>query len=420
MRSEQVLRIWLGLTAQSKVLESTHSFAARSMLFTLLIVLLCIGFGVAEYSLHRRRLMAIPVRIQVNGTRGKSSVTRLIAAGLRASGRRVVAKVTGTKPRFIVSDTEEHPVRRLGKANISEEMRIVRLAWERRAEALVIECMALVPHYQELERRMLIRPTHGVITNVRADHLDVMGPTVTDVGKALANTIPDKGMFFTAERGPLQAVLRERVPAGTKMIVSDPATVSDEEMQGFSYIEHKENVALALAVCESFGIDRSTALAGMKRTRPDSGVMRIIRVEDRGKVIELVNTLAANDPDSIRMLWQMMVGRASDRIVLVNCRRDRLDRSRQLAELVAGWDCRVIVATGGLPRVFIQRGRELGIPAAKLVDLGDERPPAEVYERVHELAGNQTMVFATGNTVGYGDSLIAFFEQRSQTGSTNR
>jgi poly-gamma-glutamate synthase PgsB/CapB len=383
------------------------------MFFILFVVLACIGFGVAEYALHRRRLAAIPVRVQVNGTRGKSSVTRLIAAGLRAGGLRVVAKVTGTRPRFIVGDREEHPVRRLGKANIAEELRIVRLAQERKAEALVIECMALVPHYQELERRMLIRPTHGVITNVRADHLDVMGPTVTDVGEALSSTIPRPGRFFTAERGAQQQTLRRRVPEGTTMTVADPSAVSDDEMAGFSYIEHKENVALALAVCDDLGVERKAALAGMKRSLPDSGVMRIIRVRDRGRAIDLVNTLAANDPDSIGMLWQMMSGRYEARVVLVNCRRDRQERSRQLAELVAGWDCSMIVATGGLPQVFIRRGLEVGIPKVKMVDLGDERAPAEVYEKLHGLVPERAMVFATGNTVGYGESLVAYFEQRA-------
>jgi poly-gamma-glutamate synthase PgsB/CapB len=394
------------------------------MLFILLLVLLFVGFGFAEYSLHRRNLARIPVRIQVNGTRGKSSVTRLIAAGLRAGGMRVAAKVTGTNPRFILTDTEEHPVRRLGKANILEELRIVRLANRHKAQALVIECMALVPEYQRTENRMLIRPTHGVITNVRADHLDVMGPTVTDVGKALSNTIPRRGRFFTAERGHQLQTLQKRVPRETTMTVTDPTTIRDDEMTGFSYIEHKENVALALAVCDSLGVEREHALAGMQRSLPDSGVMRLIRVEDKGKVVELVNTLAANDPDSIGMLWRMVKGRSDERIVLVNCRRDRADRSRQLAELVAGWECSHIVATGGLPRVFIHRALELGVPKAKLTDLGEERPPAEVYERVFELVRSgsgrdpirnrscPSLLFATGNTVGYGDSLIAYFEER--------
>ncbi len=383
------------------------------MLFILLLVLLFVGYGVAEYALHRRNLAAVPVRVQVNGTRGKSSVTRLIAAGLRAGGMRVVAKVTGTRPRFIIGDNEEHPVRRLGQANILEELRIVRLARKHKAQALVIECMALVPEYQRAENRMLIRPTHGVITNVRADHLDVMGPTVADVGRALSNSIPRQGRFFTAERGGQLQTLQKRMPRETTMTVTDPATVRDEEMVGFTYIEHKENVALALAVCDSLGVPRAQALQGMQRSLPDSGVMRLIRIEDSGKTVELVNTLAANDPDSIGMLWQMVKDRSDERIVLVNCRRDRHDRSRQLAELVANWDCGHVIATGGIPQVFVRRALSLGVPKEKLTDLGEERPPAEVYECVMKLVKGRAMVFATGNTVGYGDSLIAFFTARS-------
>ncbi len=380
-----------------------------------LLALLTVGFiafVLLEYRLHRRRLEQIPVRIQVNGTRGKSSVTRLIAAGLRGGGIRTVAKVTGTKPRFIVGDLEEYPVRRLGKANIAEDLRIVRLAAQRQAEALVIECMALIPQYQRIENELIVRPTHGVITNVRADHLDVMGPTVADVGRALSLTVPRRGMFFTAERGPLSQILRAAVRPGVTMVVSDPASVSDAEMAGFDYIEHKENVALALAVCQSVGVDRTAALAGMKRSLPDSGVLRIHRLVDRGKTMELVNALAANDPDSIAMLWHMTKVRLADRLVLINCRRDRVDRSRQLAELVRDWDCRHIVVTGGLTRMFVVRALECGIPRERMTDLGDDRPPAEVYERVHELAGRQTLIFAAGNTVGYGDSLIAHFVQQ--------
>ncbi len=386
------------------------------MFLILFILLLFVGYGFFEYQFHRRNLRQIPIRIQVNGTRGKSSVTRLIAAGLRAGGFRVVAKVTGTKPRFIVGDNEEYPVRRLGKANIIEELRIVRLARKYQANALVIECMALVPEYQFVENRMLIRPSHGVITNVRADHLDVMGPTVMDVARALSNTIPKNGSFFTAERGEPLKVLKERVRPNVNMTVTDPASVSDEEMNGFSYIEHKENVALALAVCESVGVERKIALSGMQRSLPDSGVMRSYRISDRGKLIEVVNTLAANDPDSIGMLWEMVKRWCEHRIVLVNCRRDRTERSRQLAELVYNWDKDGIIVTGGMTRAFIQRALQLGEKREGIVDLGDEIEPAIVYEEAWRLSKERTLIFATGNTVGYGECLIGFFAAKGGKG----
>ena len=80
------------------------------MYFLLIIVIALIIYGLVEYQQHLSNVKKIPFRIQVNGTRGKSSVTRLIAGGLRASGMKVIAKTTGTKPRFIISDKEEEQI----------------------------------------------------------------------------------------------------------------------------------------------------------------------------------------------------------------------------------------------------------------------------------------------------------------------
>ena len=58
-------------------------------------------YGAIEYQLHQKNLKSIPIRIHINGTRGKSSVTRLVGAGLRAGGLKTITKVTGTYPRII-------------------------------------------------------------------------------------------------------------------------------------------------------------------------------------------------------------------------------------------------------------------------------------------------------------------------------
>ena len=52
--------------------------------------------GLLEFKYHQLSLSGIPIRIHVNGTRGKSSVTRLIAAGLRAGRKRTFATVSYT------------------------------------------------------------------------------------------------------------------------------------------------------------------------------------------------------------------------------------------------------------------------------------------------------------------------------------
>jgi poly-gamma-glutamate synthase PgsB/CapB len=379
------------------------------MLFLLLLVVLFVIYGAVWYQIHLRNLRRLPIRIQVNGTRGKSSVTRLIAAGLRAGGMKVIAKTTGTTPRLILSDTEEEPIRRPGKPNIVENVRIIRQAAQMRPQAVVLECMALVPQNQWIDAHRLIRPTHGVITNARADHLDVMGPAVKDVAVALANTVPEQGRFFTAEQEHYPVFTRQCERMGTEPHQSHAESVSDEEMKGFGYIEHKENVALALAVCQDLNVERKTALGGMYRAQPDPGAMRAYTIRNQGRTLELINTLAANDPDSIHMLWRMTMNRKPERIVLVNCRADRTDRSRQLAELcakhfAADW----FVASGGLAQVFLRHAAARGVDKARLVNAGD-RTPAEVYDIVLKLVQRDALVFATGNTVGYGMELVAYF-----------
>ncbi len=59
-------------------------------LFGILATVLLVGLAVERY-LHARARRRIPIRVHVNGIRGKSSVTRLIAAGLILAAVALVA-----------------------------------------------------------------------------------------------------------------------------------------------------------------------------------------------------------------------------------------------------------------------------------------------------------------------------------------
>ena len=76
------------------------------MIISSLIIILSIliFLGLLENYYHNKSLKKIPIRIHVNGARGKSSVTRLIAAGLRAGCIATIAKTTGSAPRIIDKD----------------------------------------------------------------------------------------------------------------------------------------------------------------------------------------------------------------------------------------------------------------------------------------------------------------------------
>ena len=98
-----------------------------------------VAYFILEYILHRRVLRRIPVRIHVNGTRGKTSVTRLIAAGLRAGGKRVYAKTSGTLTAVTDDAGNEFPVFRFSQPNINEQLRVLRRVSRTRPEVVVME-----------------------------------------------------------------------------------------------------------------------------------------------------------------------------------------------------------------------------------------------------------------------------------------
>src|SRR5215470_7286690 len=126
-------------------LAAGHVPDARLFAIALTALACCIiWFGLAAWR-HHGNLRAVPLRIHVAGTRGKSTTTRLIAAGLRAGGFRVVAKTTGTEPRLIRPDGSEVAWPRRGPAAVREQTRFFAEAARTGVEVAVVECMAIRP-----------------------------------------------------------------------------------------------------------------------------------------------------------------------------------------------------------------------------------------------------------------------------------
>ncbi|MEW4565085.1 poly-gamma-glutamate synthase PgsB [Bremerella sp. JC770] len=380
---------------------------------------LLIGYGIWELYRHRQKLAKIPIRVHVNGTRGKSSVARLIAAGLRASGMRTCCKTTGTLPRMIVPSGTEYPVFRPSKANVIEQVRIVDMAVEFEAEALVIECMALRPNLQWLCENKLVRATHGVITNAREDHLDVMGPTEKDVAWALAGMVPVKTKLFTAERDHLDVFAHASQDRSTELIAiteEDVEQITPLDLAGFMYVEHAENVALALRVCSDLGVDRATALRGMWEAKPDPGAMTAHEMDFFGRKIHFVNGFAANDPESTERIWTMALERYPEverRVLVVNCRQDRPDRSQQLGKSVTQWpaaDYYVLIGTGTY--IFAKTATDAGIDPLKLV-FAEDLPAPDIFETLLEYSGKTSLIMGIANIGGVGLDVVRYFANRS-------
>jgi len=267
--------------------------------------------------------------IHVNGTRGKSTVSRLIDAGLRAGGLKVYCKTTGTDPMVIDVSGEESPLRRRGKANIKEQIRILRTAADSGAQVLVVECMAVLPEYQWTSQHRILRADLGVITNVRRDHTDVMGTTPEEVCSSLCNTVPMGGTLFTSDLRSRERLRQAAEAAGSRFVFAEP----DEAPEALDF---PENVALALAVCRACGVDEHTALAGMRGYKADPYRLSLHRM---GNAV-FIGGLSINDMESILLVWQKLScrqdlvrtadGQPRRFIVIVNNRPDRGSRTEDM------------------------------------------------------------------------------------------
>lgn len=359
-----------------------------------------IAIWVIEKWLHRRNLKAIKIRIMVNGTRGKTSVTRLIAAILREAGVRTWAKTTGTQAAWILPDGSETEYRKKNRpVNIREQIPFIRRARKDGAEAVVVECMALHPENQVMMAREFVRPTIGVMTNARVDHVSEIGATEEETVGTLSLSICEGEKVVTGDA---------RFDAYTDgRVAPDSDELPVGYLESFSYPMFEDNVRQALGVAKLLGIDRETALRGMLNARPDVGMRGPFRV---GQCL-VVNGFAANDLDSSKVLYEKSVaenGYADAPVwVLFNNRSDREFRLGEFLPLV-----KMLAAKGAKVRVIGENreksarffGKKAGVDAAAV--------NGAPLDWLNTLAGEKCCVMCIGNIKGVARETIEYLSER--------
>ena len=348
----------------------------------------------------RRAREALEHVIHVNGTRGKSTVSRLIDAGLRAGGLRVFCKTTGTDPSTIDTEGREALIRRRGRANIKEQIGILRQAAAQGAQVLVVECMAVQPELQHTAQHRMLRADIGVITNVRRDHTDVMGDTLAQICGALCHTVPEGGVLFTGEEGQADRMSERARALGCEFVPVRP----DGSEPDFDFAE---NIALALAVCRRLGVDRETALKGMEGFRRDPYALSLHRL---GQGL-FINGLSINDIQSTCMVWERLKRERDlenrELILLVNNRPDRGSRTRDMLAV-----CQSLhpgqVWLMGAAQGYMRRGLRRSLPRCRVRRL---KGPGD-----RELAALDAgqVVLAVGNIANGGRALMAYVREAGE------
>ena len=373
-----------------------------------------------EYSSSLMAVRKIPTRIHVTGTRGKTTTTRFIGAALRHHGLKVITKTTGKAARLIDKDAVEHRLREHHELpNLREQPRIIgQVAAKGETDAIVFECMSIRPKNIAAESKF-VRPTISVITNVRADHLDVMGPTLEDVAWTLSGIIPKDGLVVTAEKKYLPVIRKRAEEKSARVIEVDESSVSDEILQKFPYMIFKENIATALAVCGLLGIRSEDAMDGMMEAQPDPGLTRILDTEIAGKSVRLIAAFGVNDVDSTRIVLKELTRRGfiEGRMLvgLFHARDDRITRSLEFAQAMAKMPFGEIITAGKTANLFVAQATREGYPKEKIHDLG----PVNSEEILRFLGGlavryaRPIALFGCGNMIGI-EGFIAEFEHTQE------
>ncbi|MYL20811.1 poly-gamma-glutamate synthase PgsB [Halobacillus litoralis] len=380
------------------------------MLLIPIVLIIVLAAGIYEWQRHKKNIDALPIRVNINGVRGKSTVTRLVTGIVKEAGYKTIGKTTGTSARMIFWDTpEEQPIKRRPEGpNIREQRMVVKEAADRGAEALVSECMAVNPDYQITFQEKMLQANIGVIVNVLEDHMDVLGPTLEEVAESFTATIPYNGHLIVSESPYVEMFKEIAEKRNTEVIVADNSRISDSFLLQFEYMVFPENASLALGVAQALGIDEETAYKGMLNAQPDPGAMRILPMGDQEKPSYFVNGFAANDAVSTINIWKRVefLGYPTENpIVVMNCREDRVDRTEQFARDVLPYiPTDTLVLIGETTEPIVTAVNEGKIKVETLLDL-EGKTTEQIMDVLSEMFTDR-VIYGVGNIHGAAEPMI--------------
>jgi poly-gamma-glutamate synthase PgsB/CapB len=392
-------------------------------LFLSAAIILCAALYLLTERLRLvRKLRKIPLRICVTGTRGKSSVTRLIAACLREAGHSVLAKTTGSLPALLLSDGREQIIERQGNPTILEGKKVIKRASDLKVEALVTELMSIRAECLRAESLQMFSPHILVMTNVRLDHLEQMGKTKEDIARCLAQSIPKNAVIFIPEGESFPIFQSAAKKRNSRLILIPKHTEKDPLLLNgyFPGFEFEDNIRLTYAVTDFLEIDRDKASKGMVKVLPDFGSLKAWSAElgPEQKQWYFVSCFAANDPESTRdALSRIKKSSLLDNrkvIGLLNLRDDRGARTLQWLKSLKNNDFpefNKLILSGMHAPVLKRR---LKSSCNRGIEVLQEKDPEKILARLTQNEKQDTVLVGLGNMGGLGKSMVNHWEKRGK------
>lgn len=287
-------------------------------------------------------------RVLVNGSRGKSSIVRLLHVAMHAAGLQSYARITGVVPREL-GPHGTRTISRSAGAHV-EEMRW----WLRRlpssAQAIVVENSAISPDFQGLAGRWL-RPDVTVLANTLPDHQELWGSSSACAAGVLVAGIPKNSQLILPADLESDKFLMELLSRRScQLVFTAPATAA-----GDNY--HAINVGLALATVKCLGLETAPALKAMLGMPPDRYDFHVASYGGA----EVAMAFSANDITSTRNLFRSLTWSPGETRLIYNHRADRPGRFSSFIDWLGQTNWREVLIIGDRPRRQPASARYLNI-----------------------------------------------------------
>jgi len=330
----------------------------------------------------------------------------------------VIGKTTGSRAKVIFPDGREKEITRHGPASLLEVRNFLKLASRLRVKAFVAELMSIHPESLLTESLGFLKPNYLLITNIRFDHTEEMGSSEEEIAECFASAITENStvMLLEEEFSPL---LEERARKMKARVIKIPLNIFNTEYEKFkpSFLEFKENLALALGLMEFLGIKKEKALRAMENATPDFGSLRVweARLPEPSPKFYFVNVFAANDTLSTRIALSRIPQAFFNKkriIGILNLRPDRGERTVQWAKAIREGvfpEIKEIWVNGIHSHAFT---RMLGAMKDIRLRRVKEKSAQELMSALFRKVAENTVIVGMGNIKGLGSELVEFWEEK--------
>ena len=356
------------------------------------LMILFIVFLLLEYMTLTKSVEKIPIRILVNGIRGKTTTVKILYNILKQSDYNVFAKTTGDQAVEFLADGTTKTIRRRSPTSIIENVGILRKWSKKHPDAIVVESMALHPENQRMLAEKMIKPTHMIITNILHDHFETMGNDIQSISRTLQESFYSKAQKILPENysyfyKPVQNTLYYK----SKLFEIDFPNIPSEVIN--------KNWGLINSICVELNLDLEIAYNKFHEEWKKSN--NNIRIKNKKLNFEFWNLFSVNDYDSSKLFIEHIMKKESNKYkleIIFNTRFDRPLRTKSFIPLLTEYfSNNLIVLVGSGSNLAFRHLKKSSCKNYSKISITD------IDKKFKSGFRNRTLIIGIGNHFGMND-----------------